>query len=620
MRCNVHNSLSIVAIIFLMSLMSPIMTGSTEGRLEYVEKDFSIQILPDSTGGGFEPHILAGPGIDGTEWLYIDSPTGLGNTQGGNLWISKDHGETWIWYDKDSVFGTSGDSYTVISKEGAIYYTDLYLSSASVDSSVDGGETWIANPFASVYTIVDRQWLQIGPNSNGGETVYFSFNQLAIGLVMVKAENTGLTGVALDWVPCNYGLPISSNVGSRDNMIVDHNNGNIYHANYQSNGVYCYISTNEGDSFTGVKVFDETVHAKVQNTFMDIDVDEAGNIYQIWSSREHIMLGISQDMGQSWDVKQITETDGCRVLPWIAGGDEGRIAMAWYDTNDTGNPNNLDDSSWDFVVAITEDALEEDPTFEYIVVDPDAHVGSVRTSGLDGDEGPAPDRDLGDYIGIDIDEFGRSVVTFGRDGDDGPNNRAIPCLFGIQNEGPFLKEDIGPIADFRASISDLEVTVDGSWSDDLGGKEILNYSWDFGDNSSLLEGEKASHEYSKAGEYNITLLVTNEDGLMMRKIMTVNVEEEDGFPISSTQGSVGAIIILLIIGLILFMRKKDEEAGIEVRAVNEIPEFSLGPSHPRATENGNVDEDVEEDDFDLVNTLEGERDSNVEWEGPPDEK
>ena len=337
---------------FLLALtLTPL--ADVEARIEYVEKDFTVMVLPNSDGEGFEPHVLAGPSIDGDQWYYVDSPTGLGNTQGGNLWISKDHGETWAWYDKDSVVGSSGDSYTAVTRDGAIYYTDLYLSTASVDSSLDGGETWVANPFASVYVLDDRQWLHVGPNSQGGENIYFSFNELLIGLVMVKAEYTGLTGVALDWKPCNAGLPISSNVGSRDNFAVDQNNGNIYHANYQSNGVFCYVSTNEGNSFTGYQVHDETVHANVQNTFIDMDVDSAGNVYMMWSSRDHIMLGISTDEGSSWDVKEVTELDGCRVLPWIAAGDEGRIAMAWYDTNQTGNPNNLDNAWWDFVVALS---------------------------------------------------------------------------------------------------------------------------------------------------------------------------------------------------------------------------------------------------------------------------
>ncbi len=549
--------LTILALSFLLatSLFPALLT---RGTIVEVERDYTVMELPNSTGGGFEPHILAGPSIAGEEWLYVDSPTGLGNTQGGNLWISKDHGDTWDWFDKDSVFGTSGDSYTVISEEGNIYYTDLYLSSASVDSSLDGGETWIANPFASVYTIVDRQWLQIGPNSGGGENIYFSFNQLAVGLVMVKAELTGLTGVALDWKPCNFGLPITSDVGSRDNMIVDHNNGNIYHANYGSgSGVMCYVSTNEGNSFSGYQVHDETVHAKVQNTFIDMDVDEAGNVYMMWSSRDHIMLGISTDEGQTWDVKEVTEAEGCRVFPWIAGGDEGRIAMAWYDTPTPGNPNNLDEAWWDFVVATSVNALDEDPIFELTVVDPNAHYGSVRTSGLDGDDGPAPDRDLGDYIGVDIDQYGRVIVAYGKDGDDGTNNRQIPCLFGRQNEGPFLIDEVGPQADFTVKTNDLSVKVDASTSFDWNDMELGNYSWNWGDNSSG-EGMEATHDYAEAGSYEIILIVTNEDGLMSSMSMGVTVEEKDETSYIHIYASTIALF-LVILGAWLYSKKKDEK-------------------------------------------------------------
>ncbi|MCK4614599.1 MAG: exo-alpha-sialidase, partial [Thermoplasmata archaeon] len=321
------NLITVQLVIFLVFIIAIPHPGA-EARVEHVEKDFTVKTLPDSIGGGFEPHILAGQGIDGNQWYYVDSPTGLGSIQGGNLWISKDYGESWQWYDKDSIVGSSGDSYTATSKDGVIYYTDLYLASASVDFSLDGGETWIANPAASEYVLDDRQWLQTGPNSAGGENLYFSFNQIPSGLVMVKSQLISQTGGALDWTPCNYGLPISMDVGSRDNFVVDQNNGNLYLANYQSNGIYCYISKNEGDSFSSVRVFDETVHAKVQNTFMEIDVDTAGNVYMMWSSRDHIMIAISEDEGSSWEVKQVTESDGCRVFPWIAAGDEGRIAMA----------------------------------------------------------------------------------------------------------------------------------------------------------------------------------------------------------------------------------------------------------------------------------------------------
>lgn len=553
----------LIAVLILLSALFWI--PISQGTVEYVERDYLTRTLPQSVGEGFEPHILAGPSIEGDQWYYVDTPTGLGSSegQGGNLWISKDHGDTWEWFDKDMATGTgrSGDSYTAISEDGNIYYTDLYLATASVDFSLDGGETWIQNPQASQYLVVDRQWLQIGPGGGGGEILYFSFNQLTSGLVMVKSQLIG--GGAIDWVPCNSGLPISTNVGSRDNMVVDQNNGNIYHANYQSDGIFCYISTNEGNSFSGIKVHDETVHSKVQNT-MDIDVDSEGNVYMIWSSREHIWLATSADEGSSWTVHQVTETNGTRVLPWIAGGDEGRIAMAWFDTNDTGNPNNLDDSVWDYIVVTSIDALADNISFQFVNLDPGAHVGSVRTSGLDGDEGPAPDRDLGDYIGIDIDEFGRVITVWGPDGDDGPNARNNPCVFARQNEGPFLIENIGPIADFSMSTSGLEVSLDGSYSTDLGGKEIVMYEWDLGDGTNYTNLSSITHEYQKKGTYNITLLVTNEDGMKMRVTSRVEVQEKDGFP-AALAGTIGAFIILLLIGIVLFMYKRnpdeDEEMG-----------------------------------------------------------
>jgi len=268
------------------------------------------------------------------------------------------------------------------------------------------------------------------------------------------------------------------------------------------------------------------------------------------------MLGISRDEGASWEVQQVTERDGCRVLPWIAAGDEGRIAMAWYDTNQTGNPNNLDDAWWDFVVAISTNALDEDPIYEYVVVDPDAHHGSVRTSGLDGDDGPAPDRDLGDFIGIDIDEFGRAVCVFGRDRDDGPNARQVPLLFARQNEGPFLRGDVGPRAMFTFNTDELRIKVDASLSEDLSGGELVNYTWDFGDNTTA-QGLTAQHTYKKEGEYKLTLWVQNEAGLYASANMMVSVTEAE--ETSNLPFYIGALLILMVVLGVILMKKKQPE-------------------------------------------------------------
>ncbi len=533
-------------------------------RIENVQKSFTMLEIPDSTEEGFEPHIIAAPSIDGQQWYYVDSPTGLGNTagQGGNLWISKDYGLTWTWYDKDMAGGTgrSGDSYTAVSEDGTIYYTDLYLSTASVDFSMDGGETWIQNPGASIYVVVDRQWLMIGPDGSGGHWLYFSFNELATGLQMVKSRMTG--GAAIDWIPCNNGLPISTDVGSRDNFVVDQNSGVIYHSNWQSDGLFCYVSSDTGDSWSAHEVWPEPTHAKVQNTFVEVDTDTAGNIYMMWSSREHIMLGISRDEGRTWDVSEVTETNGTRVFPWIAAGDEGRIAMTWYETNQSGNPNNLDNATWDYLMAISVNALDTDPLYEVVNLDPGAHYGSVRTSGLDGNDDNEPDRDLGDYIGLDIDEFGRAITVWGHDGDDGVNARQLPILFARQDEGPFLF-DIGLEANFTYTTDGLTLNVDASIAQEQSRNEIQAYEWDFGDNGSG-EDVVTKHKYKQPGKYTVTLRVTNL--LNQSDTLSLNVwiqeKSEDEFP--TVPLMIGALIILAVVALIIIKSMMGGGAAVEV--------------------------------------------------------
>jgi len=196
-------------------------------------------------------------------------------------------------------------------------------------------------------------------------------------------------------------------------------------------------------------------------------------------------------------------------------------------------PNNLDDSVRDFIVAISINALDPDPVYERIVVDPAAHVGSVRTSGTDGDQPPATNRDLGDYISIDIDEYGRTIVAFGHDGDDGPNNRQIPCLFGRQNEGAFLLEDVGPNASFKYSISDLKVKVDASLSSDLNGKGIVNYTWDGG--TTPPRRALRHHKYRNSEHYNIAFTVVNQDGQIMKKSVRVSADKGGWLPFAGAR-------------------------------------------------------------------------------------
>jgi hypothetical protein len=525
----------------------------------YESIDFFVGEIENSAGEGFEPHILAGPGIDGGEWYYIDSPTGMGGGQSGNLWISRDYGVTWgpFPYGRNAL--GSGDSYTAVAKDGTIYFTDLYLWSSTIDTSKDGGETWLRNPLATVTRVGDRQWLQMGPTveafpGSQAETVYMTYNDIPQGLIIQRSR---ITSQGIAWVMGNNRQPVSSETGSRDHFCVDQRDGTIYLPNKDGGGIAMYVSDNGANSFTRYQVLD--TDEDIQNIFIAADTDNDGNVYLTWSTQQHVFLGVSVDKGVSWTTTQVTKTNGTRVLPWLVAGDPGRVALTWYDTGSEGRSDELETANWSVQAAITTDAIAEEPSFLITPILDYAHTGTIRTTGTAG----TADRDLGDFFTCDVDSYGRMIVTFGADGDDGPNARQSVVMWGQQLQGPFLFEDTGPEAVFQNTTNYLSVHVDASRSFDRNGGGIVDYIWDWGDGTNGT-GVLADHTYHATGIYKITLKVVND--INMRDIATGYV-----FADVPSVGRSGLCYIVTPIGLIAiavvaayFWRKKRRRSAVVV--------------------------------------------------------
>ena len=68
-----------------------------------------------------------------------------------------------------------------------------------------------------------------------------------------------------------------------------------------------------------------------------------------------------------------------------------------------------------------------------------------------------------------------------------------------------------PTAQFTVSCPDLTCTVDGSGSSDPDGN-VVGYSWNYGDGSTDTGATPAPHTYAAAGNYTITLTVTDDLG------------------------------------------------------------------------------------------------------------
>jgi hypothetical protein len=528
--------------------------------------DFYVAQLENSVGEGFEPHIIAGPGIDGEEWYYIDSPTGLGGGQSGNLWISKDYGDTWEPHPYGRNALGSGDSYTAIAKDGTIYYTDLYLWSSTIDTSKDGGETWLRNPLATVTRVGDRQWLRMGPTISRlpgaqAETLYMIYNDIPQGLIIQRSR---WTSQGLIWVMGNNRLPVSTSTGSRDYFAVDQNDGTIYLPNKDGGGIAMYVSTDGANSFERYQVF--TTDEDIQNIFIAAEVDNSGNVYLTWSNQIHVFLATSTDKGSSWAVSQVTRSNGTRVLPWVVAGDEGRVALTWYETPDTnGTSDEKENANWSVCAAISTNSLSADISFIITPILDNVHTGSISTGGTSGNA----DRDLGDFFTCDIDEFGRLIMTFGMDGDDGDNNRQSAVMFAKQLEGPFLLQNTGPKAIFENETDFLSVSVDATRSYDRDGGGIVEYLWDWGDGTNST-GVYANHTYITSGTYKITLKVVNR--INMRDTITSLVKVED-----EPKPTADLCFIMLPIGLILvgvaavyfWYRRRRQNQAIEVIEMDE---------------------------------------------------
>ncbi|MHA1718477.1 MAG: right-handed parallel beta-helix repeat-containing protein [Promethearchaeota archaeon] len=84
-----------------------------------------------------------------------------------------------------------------------------------------------------------------------------------------------------------------------------------------------------------------------------------------------------------------------------------------------------------------------------------------------------------------------------------------------------------PKANFTSSKSPVSVNVPVNFTDtSIGGIPPLTYNWDFGDGESSNE-QNPSHNYTTAGDYNVSLTITDKDGDFSTFSMHVIINEAE---------------------------------------------------------------------------------------------
>lgn len=111
----------------------------------------------------------------------------------------------------------------------------------------------------------------------------------------------------------------------------------------------------------------------------------------------------------------------------------------------------------------------------------------------------------------------------------------------VQFNGMIVSAPKPPVAALTASptkaTAPAEITFDGAASKDPDGS-IVKYQWDFGDSVSG-EGVKVSHNFAKAGGYNVKLTVTDNSGLVASQTIAITLDAAVASPPPSA-GSPGA--------------------------------------------------------------------------------
>ncbi|HEV8360278.1 MAG TPA: hypothetical protein VGR28_07490 [Candidatus Thermoplasmatota archaeon] len=349
--------------------------------------------------------------------VYVAAPTGRMQS----LWRTKDGGATFEVVDIEAAAGPvgstvwptlgsgGGDAEVYVTPDGQeLYFADLWAC-MSVAGSVDAGQSWTVNPMSCDLPLTDRQWLWALP----GGHVWLAYNGVR-GLTVLHSIDGGKT-----WLP-PFGYIPEDNC-ARGNIVVNAD-GRAFVAGCNADGPGVAAAD-------GTPLATSTWHNVAKRSgeplagfcyacaiFTVIDIDEAGNLYVVWSDPSEdgegfdVWLSTSQDQAATWSapVRVNKAATGNAILPWIAAREPGRVSVAWYQTAQGGSPSEVE-AEWYVHMAESRNALDAAPAFDENVVGAQpVQFGPICLQG----SGCTSARNLLDFLMVDIDPQGMAHLAF----------------------------------------------------------------------------------------------------------------------------------------------------------------------------------------------------------------
>lgn len=445
--------------------------------------------------------------IGSDDRFYVSGPWGV-TTNTTFFWRSEDAGthfrqiQAAPGFQNPLPFRGGGDteiavgSPAAVGKPNRLYFADQdNLDSNTCGYSDDAGRSFnFASGAVCPETVgADRQWLahtRVDPTvaANGGlldhDITYLWYDHFGSGNTIYRSDD-GLT----------YGNPVSFPVGGNPgNAVADPNTGVLYFTVPTAGGAALGWSADGGKTLNSVLPFKAGVVAgNTATDFSVLSMDSSGNLYLVVSNQ-----AVPGRPWQTWIVRSTgfrTVNNGTRnvpvagasplmwsdpvpitgpgssrpditysVFPWVVAGDPGRVAVAFYGTN---QPLTYDPSSmparWTTYVSEAIDFTGAGPNFYTSPVsEAPSHLDSICFNGI-GCTGQG-NRNLLDFFEIQKDVQGAAVVVYNDDANT--LTAAFPggplVMVGKQVGGPSLFASVGelggaPLPDTHA-VTDREGT------------------------------------------------------------------------------------------------------------------------------------------------------------------
>ena len=256
-----------------------------------------------------------------------------------------------VWYSPDGrkfkeletpghvrEWGIGAEGDIAVDHEGRMFFIDTYIPGLMFTRWSEWSKKWDFTTPATgtVPGFDDRPWITFSEDA-----LYLYVNHVSHTAVY-RSTDGGLTwdgGSLLTWRGNATGQPFfPAHISANEETGTLWVNGLV-----QEDGK-TVLGSAVGGYTAGEPVFREAVVTEPQRRggFSPIitgatAVDSAGNGYTTWSTYDDegcdVYYAVSTNDGRSWKAPvKVNTGNGCATFPWITAGDNGKIALAWYET------------------------------------------------------------------------------------------------------------------------------------------------------------------------------------------------------------------------------------------------------------------------------------------------